>query len=168
MFSSAQLFVFAFPPNAKFEGQLGGAIGRFETGGTLRILGAMFVQRDAETRELVAFDICGDGAGGLIGPVLDFRLDSAARQRATERALASDSGGIPPETLRQLGTLLAPGAAVAALLIEHVWAEALSDAIVRSDGVPLVSESVEARTLAELAPELLAAAGGHGTSVDSP
>jgi hypothetical protein len=155
----AQLLVFGFGPDARFEGQLGGALGRFETGGTLRILEALFIQRDVESGELVVFDVRGDGAGSLIAPLLDFRLDPGARRRATERALAAGTPGIAGETLRELGGALAPGAAIAALLIEHVWAEALEDAVGRTSGASLLSEFVEARTLAELTPQLRSAAG---------
>lgn len=59
----------------------------------------MFIQRDAETGELVVFDVSGDGAAGLIAPLLDFRLDPAARRRAAERALAAGTPGIPGDML---------------------------------------------------------------------
>ncbi len=162
-----QLLVYEFGPDAKFEGQLGGALERFEGRGPLRILEVMFIQRDAETGELVVIDLRGAGAGGLIAPILDFRLDPAARRRATERALRAGTPGIPGDTLRELGSTLAPGAAMAALLIEHAWAEALEDAVARTGGAPLVSEFVEARTLAELAPELLSAASRRDVSAQS-
>jgi hypothetical protein len=157
-----QLLVYQFGPDSRFEGQLGGALERFEGRGALRILEVMFIQRDAETGELVAIDLVGEGAGGLIAPILDFRLDAAARRRATERALQAGTPGIPGDTLRELGSALAPGAAIAALLLEHVWAEALEDAIARTAGARLINEFVEARTLAELGPQLQSAAGGHG------
>jgi hypothetical protein len=158
---NAQLLVFEFAPEARFEGQLGGALGRLESGGALRILEALFVQRESETAELVVFDVRGDGAGGLITPLLDFRLDPAARRRATERALAAGTPGIPADTLKELGKDLAPGAAIAALLIEHRWAAALTDAVARTSGTPLLSEFVEQNTLAELTQELLSATSGH-------
>lgn len=115
----------------------------------------MFIARDVDSGELVAIDVRGDGAGSLIAPVLDFRLDPAARRRATERALAAGATGISGEALRQLGDPLAPGEAIAALLIEHVWAQALADAVARTPGTPLSNGFVDARTLADLAPELL-------------
>jgi hypothetical protein len=163
----AQLVVYEFGPEAKFEGQLGGALERFESAGALRILQAMFIQRDADTGELVAIELHGGGAGGLISPILDFRLDPAARRRATARALEATTSGIPGDTLRELGDALVPGAAMAALLVEHAWAEALEDAVARTNGVPLLSEFVEARTLAELAPDLRSAAGRRVVSVAS-
>ena len=121
----------------------------------MRVLEAVFVQRDAESGELVMIDVRGDGAGSLIAPVLDFRLDAGARRRATERALAAGTPGLSAETLRALGAGLAPGAAIAALLILHVWAQALAEAVARSSGTLLVSDFVHATELAELEPQLL-------------
>jgi hypothetical protein len=156
--SPVQLLMYEFAPDARFEGQLGGAVERIEAGGTVRVLEAVFIRREADSGELAVIDVRGDGAGSLIAPVLDFRLDLAARRRATARALATGGSGLSPETLRRLGAGLAPGGAVAALLIRHVWAEALSDAVARSSGTLLLSDHVNPRELSELVPELLDAA----------
>jgi hypothetical protein len=151
-----QLLVYRFGPGAAFEGQLVGALERMESGGTLRILDALFVATEAETGDLLAIDLQG-GSGGLIAKLLDFRLDPAARRRAAARALADASGGLA-QLLRDLGTTLEPGAALAAVLVEHVWAGVREDAVSRTGGSRLASEFVEAETLSELAPELLAEA----------
>jgi hypothetical protein len=145
-----QLLVYAFEPGAPFEGRLVGALERLEAGGALRVLEALFVRRDAEGGELTAIDIRGRG-GGMTAPLLSFRLDAAARKRATEKALRADAEG----TLRELGESLAPGAAIAAVLIEHTWARAMGDAVAASHGHELMSEMVEASAFAEL--DLLAA-----------
>ena len=154
---SAQLLVYRFGPGAGFEGQLGGALERIESGGALRILEALFLTRDSETGELVAIDLRGD-SGGIIGPLLDFRLEPAKRRRATERALDPDRPGVRSDTLRELEKVLEPGAAMAAVLVEHKWALALEDAVSRTGGTALANAFVEATELAELGPELLAAA----------
>jgi hypothetical protein len=154
-----QLLVYRFGPGAAFEGQLVGALERMESGGTLRILDALFVANEAETGDLLAIDLQG-GSGGLIAKLLDFRLDPAARRRAAARALADASGGLA-QILRDLGKTLEPGAALAAVLVEHVWAGVLEDAVSRTGGSRLASEFVEAETLSELAPELLAEAAGN-------
>src|SRR5438046_2774510 len=75
-----QFLLYEFGPDSRFEGQLGGALERFEGRGPLRILEVMFMQRDAETGELVVLDLRGEGLGSLIAPILDFRLDAAARR----------------------------------------------------------------------------------------
>jgi hypothetical protein len=149
-----QLVIHGFGPGASFEGQLVGALERIESGGALRILDALFVGRDGETGELVAVDLTGGAAGGMVSSLLGFRLDPAQRRRATERALAGGLG----KTLGELAGALEPGAALAAVLVEHVWARALEDAVSRAGGTPVMGAFVEATTLSELAPDLLDAA----------
>ena len=161
---SAQLLVYRFGPNAGFEGRLVGALERIEAGGAVRIAGALFVARDADSGELVAIDLKGEGAGGIVGPLLQFRLEPTERRRATERALSPHGTGVPAETLHQLKDTLEPGAAVVAVLLEHTWAQALHDAVVRTDGTPLANEFVDATTLADLAQNLVAAATRSGAS----
>jgi hypothetical protein len=146
---SRQLLLYAFGPDASFEGQLIGAMERIESGGAVRVLDALFVTSDPETGELVAIDLRG-GAGGIVADLLDFRLNPDSRRRATERALSPHASGLPAEALRKLGEALDPGAAMLALLLEHGWAETLEDAVSRTGGTPLASEFVEATTLAEL------------------
>ena len=77
----AHLLVYAFPPGATFDGGLVGALERLESGGALRILGALFVQRDADSEEVAAIDLRGRGAGSAVAPLLGFRLDPADAAR---------------------------------------------------------------------------------------
>ena len=151
----AQLLVYGFAPGAQFEGQLVGAIERIESGGTLRVLDVLFVMREPETGEVAAIGVRGRGQGSLVAPLLGFRLEPGERRRASEKALRADAGG---GLLARLAEGLEPGAAVAAVLVEHVWARALGDAVSRTGGKPLASEFVDAAALAELDPDLLAAA----------
>jgi len=65
----AQLLVYGFGPGADFEGRLVGALERIESGGTVRIVDALFVANDPETGELVAVDLRGAGAGGIVAPL---------------------------------------------------------------------------------------------------
>ena len=153
---SRQLLVFGFDADAAFEGQLVGALERVESGDAVRILEVLFVAADEATGEHVAINLKG-GTGGLTAKLLDFRLDPAARRKATERALGEDAGGGMADVLRDLETALEPGAAMAAVLVEHVWARALEDAVSRVSGRTLATEFVEAATLSELPPDLLRA-----------
>ena len=150
-----QLLLYAFGADAHYEGRLVGALERMESGGALRVLDVLFVSSDPETGELTAVDLRSRGAGSMVSPLIGFRLDAAERRRATKRALDADGLGA---TLRQLGADLAPGAAMAAVLVEHTWARALEDAVAQSGGTRLSGEFVEAASLAELGPQLLAAA----------
>jgi hypothetical protein len=60
--------------------------------------------------------------------------------------------------LESLGEILAPGTAIAAVLLEHRWADALTDAVARVGGTEAVSEFVEAARMPELTARLLTAA----------
>ena len=133
-----QLLAYEFGPDAAFEGQLTGALQRLESGGALRILDVVFVSRDADSGELVAFERASDGAGGITGPLLEFRLDVRARRQATDRALE----GVRGAELRELGERLAPGGSLAAVFVEHRWAEVLADAVRRVGGTPVIDEIV--------------------------
>jgi hypothetical protein len=154
-----QLLVYSFGADAEYEGRLIGALERLESGGAMRILDALFVQRRADTGDLDAVNVKGDGAGGIAAPLLEFRLDEWARRRATQKALKGRPGGIPPELVRRLGDSLEPGAAIAAVLVDHLWRRTLEDAVDRSSGTSLVTEFVDADKLGELAPALIAATG---------
>jgi hypothetical protein len=133
---SRQLLAFGFAAGAAFEGQLVGAIERLESGGALRVLDALFVAADEAGGELVAIDLHG-GTGGLTAKLLDFRLDPASRSVVSEHA-------------RALGEHLEPGSALAMLLVEHVWARTLADAVNRAGGTSLANEFVEVATLSDL------------------
>ena len=159
----AQLLVYGFGPGAEFEGRLVGAIERIESGGTLRILDVLFVMRDADTDELVVLQRRGRGQGSLVAPLLGFRLDAGERRRASEKALRADE---PAGTLRRLGEGLEPGAAIAAVLVEHVWMRALDDAVSHTGGTQLASELVAAGAFADLSPDLIAAAATRGEEGD--
>lgn len=146
-----QLMLYRFDAGARFEGRLVGALERMESGGTLRVVEALFVARDADG-ELAAADLRGRGSGALVSSLVSFRLDARERQRTTERTLAA--GG---DTLRALTDAVAPGTAIAAVLVEHKWARTIEEAVSASGGTRVSGEFVDAGTLAELAPQLLAA-----------
>jgi hypothetical protein len=158
--TTVQLLTYGFGPGATFEGQLLGALERLESGGTLRILDALFIQNDPEIGEIVAVNLRGDGAGGITAPLLSFRLDPSERRRITEKTLADSSRGIPGETVRAIGAALAPGVSVAAVLVNHTWLQALHEAVSRTGGTLVASDFMDARELAGVTSELLAVAEG--------
>jgi hypothetical protein len=157
MTGPVQLLVYRFGERAAYEGRLVGALERMESGGTLRIVEALFITHDADTGELAAIDLRSRGAGSLVSPLIGFRLDESERRRATQRALRAD-GEAEGVSLRDIGAALAPGAAIAAVLVEHTWARALEGAVTDSGGTAVASEFVNAATLADVAPRLRAAA----------
>jgi hypothetical protein len=152
-----QLLAFRFDPGAQFEGQLVGAIERIESGGTLHIREVLFVGRDPQTGELLAAAAHGRQQGSLVAPLLGFRLDPSERARATQRALRAYDRGTEPNPLRVLAEPLPPGGAVAAMLVEHVWAQAVDDAVARIGGTALADAFVASTELTELVSQLSAA-----------
>lgn len=152
-----QLLAYRFGSESRFEGQLIGALERIEAGGAIRVRDALFVGRD-QAGELTAVRLSG-GTGGVIAALLDFRLDPGHRRSATERAL--DGSGA--ELVRALADRLAAGEAVAAVIVEHAWAQALGEAVARagggelSGGLGLVSQD----RLDELSDRLLDAVGAQ-------
>lgn len=154
-----QLLAFRFPPGSGFEGQLVGALERIESGGTLRIRGALFVAREPETGQLVAVTMSVGGQSGMISKLLSFRLDPGARQRVTDEALDSPLGPV----LRSLADTVEPGAAVAAVLVEHAWSSVLNEAIDRIGGQRVLDTFIEADELAAV-PDALAGIPAAGAS----
>jgi hypothetical protein len=141
-----QLLAFTFPPRSNFEGQLVGALERIESGGAMRVIGALFVSLWGDSGELVAMAQTTGSATAMVSQLLGFRLDERERRTATERALEGPAGS----AIRSLATTLEPGGAVAAVLVEHTWSATLHDAIARIDGTQVVSEFVDETSVDEL------------------
>lgn len=150
----SQLLVYRFGAEAGFEGHLVGALERIEAGGSLKVLDVLFAGRDGTSGELFAIDLLSGRAGGMVAPLLSFRLDVEERRRATRRATRGDRA----ELVAALGAQLEPGHALAAVLVGHTWAGALEDAVRRTGGVELSNTLVASASLAELAPVLTDAA----------
>jgi hypothetical protein len=157
-----QLLAYRFEPGAAFEGQLVGALERVESGGALRVREVLFVGRDPQTGELLAVAAHGRQQGSLVAPLLGFRLDPAERAHATEQALRTYDREPDPNPLQVLGESLTPGSAFAAVLVEHVWAHAVDDAVERTGGTELVSSFVRSSELTELSSALAAAVAAQG------
>lgn len=152
-----QLLLYKFRAEATFDGRLIGVLERMEAGGAVRTLDVLVVGSDPETGGPFAVDLRAGGAGGMVAALVGFRLDAAQRRAATRRLLSA--GGARAELALELAETLEPGEVCVALLIRHDWAGALSRAVQDMCGRELASATVEPETLAELAPELLAAAG---------
>jgi hypothetical protein len=149
-----QLLAYRFGSDSRFEGQLVGALERIESGGAMRVLDVLFIARAPESGELVALSLSAGAAGGTIGRLLDFRLDPAERTAETRRALEGAAG----ETVEALGAMLEQGSAIAAVIVEHAWADALGEAVARVGGTEVANELVQASRVSEVTQRLRAAA----------
>src|SRR4051812_16838105 len=148
MTAPAQLLVYRFGEDAGFEGHLVGALERIESGGALKVLDVVFVARDAVSGELSAVELHGGSAGGMVAPLVGFRLDIGERRRITRRAERS-------ALVAALGEALEPGHALAAVLVGHEWARALAEAVERTGGFALADGFVPGASLAALTDELV-------------
>jgi hypothetical protein len=159
----AQLVIYRFAAGTAFEGHLVSALERLEAGGALRVKEVLIVGSEAGTGETLALDLHARtaGIGGLVGPLIGFRLDSAERAAATKRALAR-SGAL----VAALAATLEPGETVAAFLIGHIWARVLGEAVTRAQGSEIANAMVRTGTLEELAGEVLAAATAASTPAE--
>jgi hypothetical protein len=148
--AARQLLAYRFGSDSKFEGQLVGALERAESGGAIRVVEGLFVQRQPDSGELTAVSLSG-GTAGMISKLLGFRLDERERIATTKRALDGEAGDV----IRTVGDSLEPGSAVAAVLVEHVWAGVLGDAVTRVGGAEVANDFVEASGIHEVAERLL-------------
>jgi hypothetical protein len=153
-----QLLAFRFGSDSTFEGQLVGALERIETGAAVRVVDGLFVARDRESGELSAIALGDRLSSRSTSRLLGFRLDAKDRRAATQDALDGDAG----QAVQSLAAELRPGSAIAVLLLEHAWAEALAEAVARIGGAEVASDFVDASHLSELTPRLLAVAEQAG------
>jgi hypothetical protein len=158
MSANVQLVAYRFDGSGAFEGQLLGALERIESGGGLKIREVLFVGREPDTGELVAMATRGRQQGSLVAPLVGFRLDAAERDRATRRALAAYDRGDGPNPLHALAESLPAGGAVAAVLVEHHWADHVEDAVTRTGGEKVLDDFVGDTELTALVDALAEAA----------
>jgi len=153
-----QFLAFTFRSDSTFEGQLVGALERIETGAAVRVVDGLFVARDRESGELSAIAIGDRLSSRSTSRLLGFRLDAKDRRAATQDALDGDAG----QAVQSLAAQLRPGSAIAVLLLEHAWADALAEAVARIGGAEVASDFVDASHLSELTPRLVAVAEQAG------
>jgi hypothetical protein len=106
-----QLLAIGFGPDAKFEGRIMDELSKLERQETIRILDLLFVQKDAETGDLLALDYQGKELGAIVGTLLGFEFEDDSEQRVASREVKSDAFGL---SRRQLGRLRAHRARVGA------------------------------------------------------
>jgi hypothetical protein len=142
----SQLLLYRFGADARYEGQLVGALERIQSRSRLDVLELLFVSRDAESAELHAISAAGRDFGSLVTALLDFRLDAGRRRRATERARRGAGGA----AVADLGAGLEAGEAVAVVLVDQAAVAALEEAVAASGGTAMASSVVEATRLADV------------------
>src|SRR5215207_10034177 len=151
-----QLLAIGFGPDAKFEGRIMDELSRLERQETIRILDLLFVQKDAETGDLLALDYQGQELGAIVGALLGFEFEGDLTPDSQE--VQSHAFGLSQGEIQEIAASLAPGSSAGFLLIEHVWARDLKRAIRDAGGFPLGEGFLTPEAIAAVAAELVAMA----------
>jgi uncharacterized membrane protein len=149
-----QLLAVGFDPNARFEGRIIDELENLERHETIRILDLLFVGKDAETGDLLALDYQGEELGAIVGALLGFDFED--EQLSEPSGIEGHAFGLSQSEIQEIAASLHPGSSAGFLLIEHVWARNLKDAIRDAGGFPLGEGFLTPETLAAVATELVA------------
>jgi DNA-binding CsgD family transcriptional regulator len=129
-----QVIAVSFSPGSDFQGRVLAEVDRLQGRGVLRLLDVMFVAKNEEGMiepVVVAGD---DDVGALLSGILP--LGGGGLLEPTGNV---GSTGVALADAWALAESLLPGTALAVLLVEHGWAQALFDAVAESGGA-LVGE----------------------------
>jgi uncharacterized membrane protein len=151
-----QLLAIGFPPDADFEGRIMAELERLEGHETIRVLDLLFVARDAETGDLLALDYQGEDLGAIVGALLGFEFEDDGRPSGSTDGMEAHAFGLSQSEIQDMAASLDPGSSAGFVLIEHVWARDLKDAIRGAGGFPLGEGFLTPEALAEVAFELVA------------
>ena len=152
-----QLLAIGFPPDAEFEGRTMAELERLESHETIRILDLLFVTKDAETGDLLALDYQGEDLGAIVGALLGFEFqDDAGQPNGSTEGAEGHAFGLSQREIHDMAASLGPGSSAGFVLIEHVWARDLKDAIRDAGGFPLGEGFLTPEALAAVAIELVA------------
>ena len=150
-----QLLAVGFGPDAKFEGRIMDELSRLERQETIRLLDLLFVQKDAETGDLLALDYQGQELGAIVGALLGFDFEGDLPPDSQEE-VESHAFGLSHTEIEEIAASLAPGSSAGFLLIEHVWARDLKRALRDAGGFPLGEGFLTPEAIAAVAAELVA------------
>ena len=125
-----QVIAVSFGPGADFEGRVLAEVDRLQGRGVLRLLDVLFVAKneDGVIERLVMGD--DEDFGALLASIVPF---------GGVDLVGDGASGFDPADAWALAASLAPGTALAFLLVEHRWAQPFFDAIAATGGT-LVGE----------------------------
>jgi len=108
-----QFIAVGFPEDATYEGRIIAEIQAIEASGSLRVLDVLFVRKDPSTGELQTMDLQSEELQALAGTL---------------------TLGVSRREIEGVGDELAPGQGAGMILVEHVWARDLAEAIESTGG----------------------------------
>lgn len=154
-----QMLVLGFAePN--FTGAIAAELDRLRQLDFIRIVDALVVEKDdaGDIAALQVSDLAPDEAtemGAVIGALIGYAEggdDEAVIEGAVAGAAAMEDGHlIPDEEVWYVADAIPAGSAAAIILIEHLWAVPLRDAIVSAGGMALADRWIHASDLVDLA-----------------
>jgi len=159
MYGPMQMLVIAFE-NPEFHGQIRRELESVMEKGMIRLIDLLFLWKDTDgnVTALEATQLDEEERmrfGAVVGGLLGFGAggEEGARIGMEEGALAAaqENYGITEEDILEITGAIPEGTAAGVLIIEHLWAKSLKQAI-RDAGGALVSQGM-------LTPELLALVG---------
>ena len=127
-----QVIAVSFSPGSDFQGRVLAEVDRLQGRGVLRLLDVMFVAKNEDgTIEPVVVG-GDDDVGALLSSILPFGGGGVVQPTREV-----GSSGFALADAWALAESLLPGTALAVLLVEHGWAQALFDAVADSGGALL-------------------------------
>jgi hypothetical protein len=120
-----------FDGDARFEGQIAGELERLERDSLVKVLAVLFVRKDATTGELEALDL----ETAEDGEVTDVLAGDAA---AAEHSTLLSALGLSLDDVYQMAADLDAGTSAGLILMEHLWARGLHEAIRDTHGTPFL------------------------------
>jgi len=153
-----QLLAIGFGAEAKFEGRIIDELAKLENQKTIRMLDLLFVHKDAETGDLLALDYQGEELGAIVGALLGFEFEDEEQPAGSgeEAKVESHAFGLSLREIEGMAASLEPGRSAGFLLVEHVWARDLKQAIRQTGGFPLGEGFLTPEAVALIAAELAA------------
>ena len=150
-----QMMVLGFAePN--FTGKIAAELDRLREHEFVRILDALVVQKDDDgnVTALQTSDLSQDEAmemGAIAGALIGFGFgeDDEAVEAGAELGTAATEDGhlIPEEEVWYVADAIPNGSVAAIILLEHLWAIPLRDAIIGAGGIALADEWIHASDL---------------------
>ena len=128
-----QFIAVGFPADANYEGRIVAQIEKIEVSGPLRVLDVLFVRKDPDTGALQTIDVQSEELQALAG---------------------TQTLGVSRREIEGVGDELAPGQAAGMILVEHVWARDLAEAIESTGGGVLAQGLLGPDAIEQIAAEL--------------
>ena len=152
------LLSFAEP---KFEGKIIDELQRLREHETVRIIDALVVEKDeaGDITAVQASDLSLDEAtemGAIAGALIGLGVGDPEDGALLGAAAGSDGHLIPDEEVWYIADAIPPGTVAAIILLEHLWAIPLREAIAGAGGVALADEWIHAEDLVAIGLEAAA------------